>query len=62
MNYELVNFTMPSYKELNSMSKYERLNFYRRFFAHSRYNRLIIQLFTINCASNDNLRSVVANL
>ena len=62
MKYELVNFAMPSYKELNGMSKYERLNFYRRFFAHSRYNRLIIQLFMINYASNDSLRSVVANL
>jgi hypothetical protein len=62
MKYELVNFAMPSYKELNDMSKYERLNFYRRFFAHSRYNRLIIQLFMINYASNDSLRSVVANL
>ena len=62
MNYELVNFPMPSYKELNDMRKYERLNFYRRFFAHSRYNRLIIQLFMINYASNDSLSSVVANL
>ena len=62
MNYELVNFAIPSYKELNDMSKYERLNSYRRFFAHSRYNRLIIQLFMINYASNDSLSSVVANL
>ena len=62
MNYELLNFAMPSYKELDDMKKYERLNFYRRFFAHSRYNRLIIQLFMINYASNDSLRSVVANL
>jgi len=62
MNYELLNFVMPSYKELNNMTKYERLNFYRRFFAHSRYNRLIIQLFMINYASNDSLSSVIANL
>ena len=62
MNYELHNFHMPSYKELNNMKKYERFNFYRRFFAHRRYNRLIIQLFMINYASNDSLSSVVANL
>lgn len=62
MNYELHNFDMPSYKELNNMKKYERINFYRRFFAHSRYNRLIIQLFMINYASHDSLTSVVANL
>src|SRR5919106_3290647 len=62
MNYELLNFAMPSYKALTDMRKYERLNLYRRFFAHSRYNRLIIQLFMINYASNDSLSSVVANL
>lgn len=44
------------------MKKYERINFYRRFFAHSRYNRLIIQLVMINYASHDSLSSVVANL
>jgi hypothetical protein len=62
MNYALVNLDMPSYKELDNMKKYERINFYRRFFAHSRYNRLIIQLCMINYASSDSLSSVVANL
>ena len=61
MNYELHNFDMPSYKDLKNMKKYERFNFYRRFFAHSRYNRLIIQLFMINYATNDSLSSVVAD-
>jgi hypothetical protein len=62
MNYALLNLDMPSYIELDNMKKYERINFYRRFFAHSRYNRLIIQLCMINYASNDSLSSVVANL
>ncbi|MDF2736885.1 MAG: hypothetical protein K0S93_741 [Nitrososphaeraceae archaeon] len=62
MNFALLNLDMPSYKELDNMKKYERINLYRRFFAHSRYNRLIIQLCMINYASNDSLSSVVANL
>ena len=47
MNYKLLNFDMPSYQELNTMGKNERINYYRRFFALSRYNRLIIQFFMI---------------
>jgi hypothetical protein len=62
MNYELLNLDMPSYPDFNDMKKSERINFYRRFFAHSRYNRLIIQLFMVNYASNDSLGSIVANL
>jgi hypothetical protein len=62
MDYGLIDFDMPSYLELSNMNKPQRINFYRCFFAHSRYNRLIIQLFMIDCAINDNLYSVATNL
>jgi hypothetical protein len=62
MNYKLLSFDMPSYQELNSMEKNERINYYRRFFAFSRYNRLIIQFFMIKNAGNDESNSLIANL
>jgi hypothetical protein len=62
MEYELLNFDMPSYEEMNNMNKAERINFYRCFFAHSRYNRLIIQLFMIDNAINNNSYSFVSKL
>ena len=62
MNYKLLNFDIPSYQELNTMGKNERLNYYRRFFALSRYNRLIIQFFMIKNAVNDESNSIIVDL
>ena len=62
MNYKLQNFDKPSYQELNTMGKDERINYYRRFFALSRYNRLIIQFFMIKNAVNDEPNSIIVNL
>ncbi|HET7643599.1 MAG TPA: hypothetical protein VFK40_08835 [Nitrososphaeraceae archaeon] len=62
MNYKLLNFAIPSYQELNKMEKNERLNYYRRLFALSRYNRLIIQFFMIKNAVNDESNSIIADL
>jgi hypothetical protein len=62
MEYELLNLDMPSYEEMSNMNKAERINFYRCFFAHSRYNRLIIQLFMIDSAINNSSFSFVSKL
>ncbi len=62
MNYTLLNFDMPSHQDLNTMEKNERINYYRRFFAFSRYNRLIIQFFMIKNAGNDESNSMIVNL
>jgi hypothetical protein len=62
MEYELFSFDMPSYEEMNNMNKAERINFYRCFFAHSRYNRLIIQLFMIDSVINNSSFSFASKL
>jgi hypothetical protein len=60
--YELLSFDMSSYQELNNMNKDERINFNRYFFAHRKYNRLIIQLFMIDCAINNSSFSFASKL
>jgi hypothetical protein len=62
MNYSLLHFDLPSYQEMHTMEKKDRINYYRRFFAFSRYNRLIIQFYMIKNAVDDESNSMIQDL
>jgi hypothetical protein len=47
---KVINFKFPDKEELESIGKKERLNLFRRYFAASRYNRLLIQKNLIKSA------------
>jgi hypothetical protein len=49
----LIDFKFPDYGELERIGKKERLNLFRRYFAASRYNRLLIQKNLIKSAYNE---------
>lgn len=44
------SFEIPSVKELQKAGMQETLNIFRRFFAYSRYNRLLIQQILVRSA------------
>ena len=46
------SFQLPTLDELQSVGSQERMNVFRRFFASSRYNRLLIQQMLVKSASD----------
>jgi hypothetical protein len=55
-------FKMPPRKDLESISREERTNIFRRFFASSRYNRLLIQQALVKTAIDGSGMGKVAGL
>jgi hypothetical protein len=51
----LLVFSFPNEGAIGNMSKEERMNMFRRFFATSRYNRLLIQKILVRCAIDSSL-------
>ena len=51
----MLKFTFPTRDRLDNMTRVERLNLFRQFFATSRYNRLCIQQCLVRSAFNDSL-------
>jgi predicted RND superfamily exporter protein len=47
---KVINFKFPDKEKLERISKKDRLNLFRRYFAASRYNRLLIQKNLIKSA------------
>lgn len=58
----LIDFKFPDKKKLETFGKKERLNLFRRYFAASRYNRLLIQKHLIKSAYDESLVSAVIEL
>ncbi len=58
----MVEFVFPTQEELKQIGKKERLNVFRRYFAASRYNRLIIQQNLIRTVFDKSLISRVDEL
>lgn len=53
MDKILLAFSFPTSEELTRMSRIERINIFRKYFATSRYNRLLIQQSMIRSALDD---------
>ena len=58
----MLDFVFPTQEELKKIGNKERLNVFRRYFAASRYNRLIIQQNLIRTAFDKSLISRVNEL
>ena len=58
----MVEFVFPTQEELKQIDNKERLNVFRRYFAASRYNRLIIQQNLIRTVFDKSLISRVEEL
>jgi hypothetical protein len=58
----VVEFVFPTQEELKKIGNKERLNVFRRYFASSRYNRLIIQQNLIRTVFDKSLISRVEEL
>jgi hypothetical protein len=58
----VIDFKFPDKGELERISKKERLNLFRRYFAASRYNRLLIQKNLIKSAYNESSPSEILEL
>ena len=56
------SFELPTLDELQSAGVQERMNVFRRFFASSRYNRLLIQQVLVRSATDKSLASKVVQL
>jgi hypothetical protein len=59
---KVIDFKFPDKGELERISKKERLNLFRRYFAASRYNRLLIQKNLIKSAYNESSPSEILEL
>ena len=55
-------FELPRQEELDRIGVYERMNVFRRYFASSRYNRLVIQQILIMSALDESYISKVKEL
>ncbi|MCI0560161.1 MAG: hypothetical protein MN733_16855 [Nitrososphaera sp.] len=55
-------FRLPPPDELHLAGREERMNIFRRFFASSRYNRLLIQQILVRSAIDQSLAPVVIEL
>ena len=58
----MVEFVFPTQEELKQIDNKERLNVFRRYFAASRYNRLLIQQNLIRTVFDKSLISRVEEL
>ena len=59
---KVIDFKFPDKGELERIGKKERLNLFRRYFAASRYNRLLIQKNLIKSAYNESSPSEIIEL
>ena len=59
---KVIDFRFPDKRELERIGKGERLNLFRRYFAASRYNRLLIQKKLIESAYNESCPSDILEL
>ena len=59
---KVIDFKFPDKGELERIGKVERLNLFRRYFAASRYNRLLIQKNLIKSAYNESRPSDILEL
>ena len=59
---KVIDFKFPDKGELERIGKKERLNLFRRYFAASRYNRLLIQKNLIKSAYNESRPSDILEL
>lgn len=59
---KVIDFKFPEKGELERIGKKERLNLFRRYFAASRYNRLLIQKNLIKSAYNEYCPSEILEL
>ena len=58
----MINFKFPEKGELERIGRKERLNLFRRYFAASRYNRLLIQKNLIKSAYDESSVSEIIEL
>ncbi len=58
----MIIFRLPPLEELKKVGHQERMNIYRRYFASSRYNRLLIQQTLVKSASDTGLASEVERM
>jgi hypothetical protein len=58
----MLEFSFPTEVAISKMSKEERMNIFRGFFATSRYNRLLIQKILVRCALDDSFYHKVVEL
>jgi hypothetical protein len=58
----VINFQFPDKENLERIGKKERLNLFRRYFAASRYNRLLIQKNLIKSAYDESSSSLIIEL
>lgn len=58
----MIDFKFPDREEMERIGKKERLNLFRRYFASSRYNRLLIQKNLIESAYNESSPSQIIEL
>jgi hypothetical protein len=59
---KMINFKFPDKGELERIGRKERLNLFRRYFAASRYNRLLIQKNLIKSAYDESSVSEIIEL
>jgi len=59
---KMIDFKFPDKGELERIGKNERLNLFRRYFAASRYNRLLIQKNLIQSAYDESSPSEIVEL
>ena len=59
---KVINFKFPDKEKLERIGKKERLNLFRRYFAASRYNRLLIQKNLIKSAYDESSVSEIIEL
>lgn len=57
-----MTFRLPPIEELRAAGRQERMNMYRRYFASSRYNRLLIQQMLVKSANKEDLISRVESM
>lgn len=58
----MIAFRLPPKEELKKAGPQERMNIYRRYFASSRYNRLLIQQTLVKSASDKGLAAEVESM
>lgn len=58
----MITFRLPPLADLKKAGHQERMNLYRRYFASSRYNRLLIQQTLVKSAADEGLAQEVERM
>lgn len=58
----MMTFSLPPLSDLKKAGHQERMNMYRRYFASSRYNRLLIQQTLVKSAADKSLAQEVERM